>query len=776
MKFKRENKGFSLVELIVVIAIFSVVGVVVGGFLFAASRSYSINANELNLQDEAQLVANQVQEMILDTAYGISYKYIVTDETGSELIDFMNNDATVALPEGDLSQKQLYIYGNGTFTHLSWDAENKQLYLMEYVYIPDGEEGEGGVKVYYKPADSMVGLEPKGVLLGDYVEDFKVDLTKVASNRMVSFNILFKKPGTDRDYLVSRSVSLRNDVMTNKELTEVYSAVGIEFTPIPDRIVVTPDTPVYVWPGGTQQYNVKLFCDAKGGVPNQNASWTVASGDGVALHEDTKINAANLLTISADEQSSKLLATASASGYNYSAAEGEDPNITLSQDVEVYIRQIRNLRITDNDFEKDTFPITTGGTYKVKVQMEGDNLPSNVTEAGGIIAQLTAGSEYATITGPVINGLTAEYSIGISDTAPADGEIGISFKPAKTEFSDIIESTPVYNFDSVSTDSLKIYSDSGLEWLRNGVAKTRVEIVDPPEPILKADGTLETGYSIRFKYRVYDSDYVLCRTLSSTEGTSESKIVDSSYITDIIRSSAYNAEAYLSDKLFLQSGTVVVNAELVHNTAGTEAIVAVSDNLTYFIPEASISFKRAKADDGLSNMKSYITKTMNTTPIYINFTSGFDEAGYRIDLDKAVCDSTEYGSISPSLSDISENMIVVAGNKDAEYKFVSDNTIELTYGGLSNKVTIVLTAANVIGTEYYVPLAMDEWTQIGYIENGANKTVQYEYFIDDNHYMYIEYLNGSFSKAKFNYKQDMAWKNAAYTMNMVNKTWDLATP
>ena len=127
MKFKRENKGFSLVELIVVIAIFSVVSVAVGGFLFAASRSYSINAGELNLQDEAQLVANQVQEMVLDTAYGISYKYVVTDDAGDKLINFMENDA-VALPEGDLAQKELYIYGKDQYYHISWDAETKTFY------------------------------------------------------------------------------------------------------------------------------------------------------------------------------------------------------------------------------------------------------------------------------------------------------------------------------------------------------------------------------------------------------------------------------------------------------------------------------------------------------------------------------------------------------------------------------------------------------------------------------------------------------------------------
>ena len=121
MKLKRENKGFSLVELIVVIAIFSVVSIAIGGFLLAAQRSYAVSANELDIQEEAQLVANQLQEMILDTSLGISYQYVVVDEHGTELIDYMTNDAETVLPEGDLDKKDRYIYGLDYYYHIYWN-------------------------------------------------------------------------------------------------------------------------------------------------------------------------------------------------------------------------------------------------------------------------------------------------------------------------------------------------------------------------------------------------------------------------------------------------------------------------------------------------------------------------------------------------------------------------------------------------------------------------------------------------------------------------------
>ena len=88
----------------------------------------------------------------------------------------------------------------------------------------------------------------------------------------------------------------------------------------------------------------------------------------------------------------------------------------------------------------------------------------------------------------------------------------------------------------------------------------------------------------------------------------------------------------------------------------------------------------------------------------------------------------------------------------------------------------MLTTSNVAGTECYVPLNKTEWTVKDTVVNGTNKYEKYQYHIDDRNYMYIEYLNGNFNKAIFYYMQDMAWKQTAYTMNNVNKTWDLATP
>ncbi len=768
MKFKRENKGFSLVELIVVIAIFSVVGIVVGAFLLTASRSYSINATELNLQEEAQLVSNQVQEMILDTAYGISYQYVATDATGAELIQYMENDAATP-PAGDLSQKDVFIYGKDQYYHIYWDKETAALYLKEY------EKNASG---HYELSADFAGLPEGSVMFGQYIADFNVDLSKVGSDRLVNYSIKFKKPGSDRDYLVTRTVSLRNNVLMNKPIEEVYKAAGIEFQPAADKMDVAPTAPVTLWPGETQKYQVTLTC-SRGGVPSQDASWSVASTDGTALSSDTKMNGGNLLSVGLDEQNKQLALQVWADGYDYTNNTSKTVRpIFYPTPLYVNVRQITGLKITTNHFESN--PIVPGGSYEVSVQMEGENLPASIVDAGGLNAIFTMGSEYAYISNISYVNQTATYTVNVKSSAPENTEIGLQFKPLKDGFTDLHVETPIYKVGSTADELLKVYNNGdGLEWLRLGKAETRVEFADSSVENSYCDenGNLKSGYAIQFTYRILDSMGAIKETDVSLMGPETKGNIWCDYMKKIERNSTYEVSAVLSDAMFLQSGMVAVSADLMILSGNQYVPVGGSNVITYFVPEATIAFKRANEDRPTSNMTSYITKSQNVSHVYVSFTSGFAQSNYKIAFNDFAVQGTEFGNTSSGLSDLTKNRVAVVGSPDAEYKLSKGNTIELTYGGLTNnKVSIVLASANVSGTNYYVPLNMDEWTTIGTIGEGANKKDTYVYYIDDTHRMLIEYLGGSFSSARFCIKENMQWKETAYTMNRINKIWELAIP
>lgn len=70
---KMENKGFTLVEIIVCLAIMTIVAGSVGAFIVAGNNSYLRGNKELTLQEEAQLAANQMIDLIIDVEKDIKF-------------------------------------------------------------------------------------------------------------------------------------------------------------------------------------------------------------------------------------------------------------------------------------------------------------------------------------------------------------------------------------------------------------------------------------------------------------------------------------------------------------------------------------------------------------------------------------------------------------------------------------------------------------------------------------------------------------------------------
>lgn len=67
------NKGFSMVELICTMAIVGVIGTAVSGVLVVSADSYHRGTNETEIQQEAQLVANQINDLLIDAPSNVQY-------------------------------------------------------------------------------------------------------------------------------------------------------------------------------------------------------------------------------------------------------------------------------------------------------------------------------------------------------------------------------------------------------------------------------------------------------------------------------------------------------------------------------------------------------------------------------------------------------------------------------------------------------------------------------------------------------------------------------
>ncbi len=198
-----KNKGFSLVEIIVAVAILGIATTAIGAFIMTAQRSYNNGSTETDLQYEAQLLSNEMQDLIIDVNRGISYRYNAQAADGEEVLDgYIITDDEIGVDEDDLLEyvkytKSLYIYNKAGYIVINWDKDTGKITYSTYEATKD----ETPVSV--------------GNLLAEYVKSFAVDLSEIkpGGDRTVAYTITFEKG--DRSYTTTHKIKVRNEVPIN---------------------------------------------------------------------------------------------------------------------------------------------------------------------------------------------------------------------------------------------------------------------------------------------------------------------------------------------------------------------------------------------------------------------------------------------------------------------------------------------------------------------------------------------------------------------------------
>lgn len=191
---KKNNHGFTLIELIVAIAIFMIVSTVVFQFVVTAANSYQRQSRDVELQYEAQLTMNQLQDMLVDANKGVSYTF---NSAGNYLLTDNEIGDTV------VSDKRLTIYNKDKYFIIQWNASEQKLVYSEYRWDEDQ---------WKKTADQ--------VLMADYIGEFSVDLSKYEQNQSVTLDIMFVN---QKEYHITQGVTLRNCVVINQSLNDIYT-------------------------------------------------------------------------------------------------------------------------------------------------------------------------------------------------------------------------------------------------------------------------------------------------------------------------------------------------------------------------------------------------------------------------------------------------------------------------------------------------------------------------------------------------------------------------
>lgn len=127
-----QNKGFSLVEILVSLAVSSIVLIVVGVFISTGTNFFNSTSKSLELQKELMEVSNKVNDSLIQaTAIRIEYQASGVPEEG------------VKIYTGELSSdKKSFITGKGnTSKKIEWTGKSdKKLYVMDSLVLSSDNE------------------------------------------------------------------------------------------------------------------------------------------------------------------------------------------------------------------------------------------------------------------------------------------------------------------------------------------------------------------------------------------------------------------------------------------------------------------------------------------------------------------------------------------------------------------------------------------------------------------------------------------------------------
>lgn len=219
----RKNSGFTLVELVIVMAIMGILGLAVAGFIGTSTKQYKYASKDVDLQYEAQLTMNQIGDLIIDAQKGVKYEpatvaapvevasaapeagYIATasaEETSSE----------EASSEETSSDSKLIIYNKDCTYYIIYRPSEHKIYLR---------------KDTLDPATGVVKADGQGKesLMAENVTGFTPDLSEAESKNSVGIVVNFK--AGDKKYTSKQNFTMRNKVPTGADVEYVAPAEPI---------------------------------------------------------------------------------------------------------------------------------------------------------------------------------------------------------------------------------------------------------------------------------------------------------------------------------------------------------------------------------------------------------------------------------------------------------------------------------------------------------------------------------------------------------------------
>ena len=259
-----QNKGFTLIELIVTIAIIAIFSGVVLTFISTGSNIYRSTSSSAKVQMETQETFDQIEDLIIDVNRSLYYANGSGDSLGAEIKNDIKQSGG-AKSTGDKTFIICNEYKNGTGNSqyicdvLDWDKDDATIYYSQKEYkaasssagnetsveslmaAEDDTEEENAVDAGASESETKakdLKMKVDRSVLATGILDFRADVSKVESDKIVRFQ-LSTQNGT-KEIETLHSVSLRNTVEVKKPADSYDDApstsVGIKIINAPSSV------------------------------------------------------------------------------------------------------------------------------------------------------------------------------------------------------------------------------------------------------------------------------------------------------------------------------------------------------------------------------------------------------------------------------------------------------------------------------------------------------------------------------------------------------------
>lgn len=196
---KHNNKGFTLIEVLVALAVSSVVITIVIAFISQVSRFYKTQSNTINLQNELQETSNVITDALQEATY----------------LKITSNNNALSVYTGSykiVEGKKLFINEKGSSRYILRDGSGIYIYdKADMQYITDKD------KPGYRYSNNIEAIT---VSINDKCKT-KVGDSKVIT-QPVMLDVYIKVTHNDTSRFENKTITLRNKIQSLEVNGELY--------------------------------------------------------------------------------------------------------------------------------------------------------------------------------------------------------------------------------------------------------------------------------------------------------------------------------------------------------------------------------------------------------------------------------------------------------------------------------------------------------------------------------------------------------------------------